>query len=157
MSKQDFLARIRASRALLNEAISGLTEDQMTHDLVTPDWTVKDILAHIAAWQNEAALGMERAARGEPVGPLINESVDEWNAARVNERRRLPLVDVMEEFTSGHDRLLADLEAWPADTAPMGSGGWDETSALWWLTDHDLEHVEMIRAYRRRAGIDAAE
>ena len=65
MSKQDFLARIRASRALLNEAISGLTEDQMTRDLVTPDWTVKDILAHIAAWQNEAALGVERAARGE--------------------------------------------------------------------------------------------
>lgn len=152
MSKQDFLERIRAARGELNESISGLSEDQMTQDLVTPEWTMKDMLAHIAAWQGEAALAVERLARGETVGPLINESVDDWNAARVNERRRLPLVDVMEEFTSGYDRLLTALGAWPEDGAPMGPGGWDETAQLWWLTDHDLEHVDMIRAYRKRAG-----
>lgn len=152
MGKQDFLERIRAARAELNEAISGLSEDQMTQDLVTPEWTVKDMLAHIAAWHGEAALAVERLARGETVGPLINESVDAWNAARVNERRRLPLVDVMEEFTANHDRLLAALGSWPEDAVPMGPGGWDETAQLWWLTDHDLEHVDMIRAYRKRAG-----
>lgn len=152
MGKQDFLERIRAARAALNEAISGLSEDQMTQDLVTPEWTCKDMLAHIAAWQGEAALAVERIGRGETVGPLINENVDEWNAARVNERRRLPLVDVMEEFTANYDRLFASLGAWPGETVPLGPGGWDETARLWWLTDHDLEHADVIRAYRKRAG-----
>jgi hypothetical protein len=77
--------------------------------------------------------------------------VDDWNAARVAERRRLPLVDVMQEFHSAYDELLAALDTWPAETAPLGPAGWDESAQLWWLTEHDLEHVEAIQAYRKSA------
>jgi uncharacterized damage-inducible protein DinB len=103
VSKQEFLERMRAARAELNEAISGLSEDQIGQDIVAGEWTVKDILSHLAAWENETLLTVGRAARGEADGPIINESVDEWNAARVAERRRLPLVDVMQEFNDVHD------------------------------------------------------
>ena len=151
MSKADFLDRVRTARGQLNETISGLSEDQMSQDLVTAEWTVKDILAHIAAWQHETMLAIQRAAAGtEPDGTIITESVDAWNAARVAERRRLPLVDVMQEFHSAYDELLVALDAWPAETAPLGPSGWDETAQLWWLTEHDVEHVEAIRAYRKR-------
>lgn len=150
MSKQDFLERVRAGRASLNDAISDLTEEQMSQDLVTAEWTVKDVLAHLAAWQGETRLSVLRAEAGEQVGPIISGSVDEWNAARVSERRRLPLVDVMQEFNSVYDELMAALARWPEDTIPLGPAGWDETARLWWLTEHDREHVEMIEAYRRR-------
>jgi hypothetical protein len=33
---------------------------------------------------------------------------------------------------------------------PFGPGGWDASSKLWWLTEHDGEHVDVIRAYRKR-------
>lgn len=150
MSKGEFLGRMRAARAELNEALSGLTEDQITHDIVLGEWTIKDILAHLGAWENETALSVERAARGETVGPLINESVDEWNERRVAERRRLPLVDVMQEFNDARDRLLTALDAWPSETVPLGPGGWDATAQLWWLTEHDVEHLDVIVAYRKR-------
>ncbi len=150
MSKQDFLERVRAGRAELNAAISDLSEDQMSQDLVTSEWTVKDILAHLAAWQSETRLVLLRTAAGEDVGPIINESVEEWNAARVNERRRLPLVDVMQEFNAVYDELMATLSSFPDEKVPLGPAGWDETAQLWWLTDHDREHVEAIEAYRRR-------
>ena len=150
MGKADFLERVRNARADLNNAISGITEDQMSQDIVAGDWTVKDILGHLASWQTEAALGIERAARGEAVDTLISESVDEWNAARVGERRRLPLVDVIEEFNAAYDRLLAALNASPDVRIPLGPAGWDETAELWWLTEHDSEHLETIQAYRKR-------
>ena len=130
MSKEDFLERMRAGRADLNEAISNLTEDQMSQDLVTSEWTVKDVLAHLAAWQSETRLAILRAEAGEEVGPIINEGVDEWNAARVNERRRLPLVDVMQEFHAVYDELMAALARWPDDKAPLGPSGWDESAEI---------------------------
>lgn len=150
VSKGEFLGRMRSARAELNEALSGLTEDQITNDIVLGEWTIKDTLAHLGAWENEAALSVERAARGEAVGPLINEGVDEWNERRVAERRRLPLVDVMQEFNDARDRLLAALEVWPEDSVPLGPDGWDATAELWWLTEHDAEHLDAIQAYRTR-------
>ncbi|MFI5271770.1 MAG: DinB family protein [Ktedonobacterales bacterium] len=150
MSKADFLERVQLARRELNDAISGLTEDQISQDLVAGDWTVKDILAHLAAWQHETFLTIERAGAGDEAAPIITESVDEWNAARVAERRRLPLVDVIEEFHAAYDHLFAALENWPVERAPLGPAGWDETARLWWLTEHDMEHVEGIRAYRKR-------
>ena len=152
MSKREFLERMRAARADFNEAISGLTEDQITGNIVAGEWTVKDIVAHLAAWQMEALRAIEQAERGEESGPLIDESVDEWNQRRVEERRRLPLVDVIQEFTESHDELLAALERWPEDTVPLGPAGWDEDCRLWWLTEHDREHLDAIQAYRRTVG-----
>ncbi len=152
MGKAEFLGRVRAARDELNEAISGLSEEQMSQDIVAGEWSVKDILAHLASWQNEALLSVERAERGEVPGPLISESVDEWNGRRVAEWRRLPLVDVMQEFNATYDQLLKALDRWPEDTAPLGPGDWDETCQLWWLTDHDTEHLAAIRAYRQRLG-----
>lgn len=156
MDKPAFLERMRVGRQRLNEALSGLTEDQIANDLVTPQWTVRDMLAHLAAWQGEALRWVEQAAHGQEIGPLINQSVDEWNAHRVEERRRLPVVEVMQEFNENHDHLLAALEQWPANTAPLGPDGWNETANLWWLTEHDEEHLPMILDYRRRIAASAS-
>src|SRR5258706_14768338 len=105
MNKTEFLERVRAARQELNEAISGLSADELTQEGAVGGWSVKDVLAHITAWQGEATLAVERVARGEEVGPLIEEDVDDWNRRRGEERRRLPLVDVGQEFNKTHDRL----------------------------------------------------
>ncbi len=155
MDKAEFLERMRIGRQRLNEALSGLTEDQIANDLVTSQWALRDMLAHLAAWQGEVLRWVEQAAHGEEIGPLINQSVDEWNAHRVEERRRLPLVEVMQEFNENHDHLLAALEKWPTESAPLGPGAWDETANLWWLTEHDEEHLPMIADYRHRLAASA--
>ncbi len=152
MSKQEFLERMRSNRVALNEALSGLSEEQIGQDIVSGEWTVKDILAHLAAWQNETLLSVQRAERGEQIGPMIAESVDEWNQRRVAERRRLPVMYVLQEFNAVHDDLLAALNRWPVDNVPLGPAGWDETARLWWLTEHDGEHLDAIQAYRKRIG-----
>jgi len=149
VSKADFLERMRTARAGLNDAISGLTEDQMSQDIVAGEWSVKDIMAHLAAWQGEVVITLERVGPNDTQA-LIDESVDEWNRRRVDERRRLPLVDVIQEFQDTHDRLLTLFAGSSEERIPLGPAGWDETSKLWWLTEHDGEHTEAVRAYRRR-------
>jgi hypothetical protein len=121
VSKPDFLERMRAARAELNEAISGLSDAHMSQDIIAGEaWAVRDILAHIASWQIETLRSIERTEHGQDTGPLINESESEWDARRVAERRQLPLVDVMQEFHQAHDELLAALDRWPSDTVPLG-------------------------------------
>jgi len=153
VSKADFLERMRTARAELNEAISGLSEERLSEDIVARGWAVRDILAHIAAWQIETLRSIERAERGEEAGPIINESEDEWDKRRVAERRQLPLVDVIQEFHQAHDELLAALERWPVDAVPLGPAGWDKTARIWWLTDHDREHLASVTAYRQRLSL----
>lgn len=152
MSKQVFLDRMRAGRAELDSAITGLSEDQITQELVAGDWTVKDILSHLAAWQGEALLAAKRVASGLPDGYLIEESIDEWNRHRVDERRRLPLVDVMQEFNETYESLVAALERCPDGNPDYCPDLWEQTGNLWWLTFHDAEHAGIIRAYRDRIG-----
>ena len=120
-------------------------------------WALRDMLAHLAAWQGEALRWVEQAAHGEEIGPLINQSVDEWNAHRVAERKHLPIIEVIQEFNENHDHLLAALEKEPCRrSVPLGPGAWNESAHLWWLTEHDEEHLPMIADYRRRLAASAA-
>ncbi|MBF6590695.1 MAG: DinB family protein [Ktedonobacterales bacterium] len=153
MSKADFLGRMRTARQALETAIAGLTEDQLAREIVAGEWTTRDIVAHITAWDTITLEGIQRAARGERVGDaFIMEGVDAWNIARADERRSAPLADVLSELAASRTALLAALERWPEDHVPLGPAGWDETARLWWLTEHDDEHARDIAAWRTRLG-----
>lgn len=152
MGKQEFLDQMRAGRAALDAATSGMTEEQITQDIVAGEWTVKDILAHLAAWQGEAQLAAERVAAGQSDGYLIEEGIDEWNRRRVDERRRLPLVDVIQEYNETYEALLAALDRCADGVPPHCPNLWEPDGNLWWLTSHASEHAGIIRAYRERIG-----
>ncbi len=153
MTKAAFLELMRDARRTLNDAISGLTEEQLTREATIGTWSIKDVLAHLGAWDGEVLIWLERSSRGEEIGPFIDESVDEWNTQRVAERRRLPLVDVMQEFNENFDQLLAQLERAPDDAIPLGPNGWDSSARLWWLTEHEQEHASAIKEYRQRVSV----
>jgi uncharacterized damage-inducible protein DinB len=48
--KQELLDDLEAARAELLLAIKGLSEEQMLHPGVVGEWSVKDTLSHIVAW-----------------------------------------------------------------------------------------------------------
>ncbi|MDH7484968.1 MAG: DinB family protein [Anaerolineae bacterium] len=53
MSKADFLAQLDADRQRLLQAIEGLSDEEMTAASAVGEWSVQDILGHIAAWEWE--------------------------------------------------------------------------------------------------------
>ena len=82
MDKQTTLQGAQNGFDELLAAVQGLDEQAMTRTFFG-DWSVKDILAHLAGWQHEMAGSMERMARGERPTPegVDYGNADAWNAS----------------------------------------------------------------------------
>ena len=54
MTRQQLLARMERAWAALRESFSGLSDAQLTEPGVAGEWSVKDVLAHVTTWDEEA-------------------------------------------------------------------------------------------------------
>ena len=81
MDKQSVLGELQTAFDELIAALKGLDERAMGK-VFYGEWSVKDILAHLAGWHHQMTGAMERMARGEkptPEGVDYSDS-DAWNA-----------------------------------------------------------------------------
>lgn len=104
-TKSDLLDVIRIERAQLEILFEGLTDSQMTTAGVYISWSIKDVLAHIAAWERLAYDRIHAALSGEPLKfPLIkgDADVDKFNAGVYEKNKDQPLAKVMAEFQDSH-------------------------------------------------------
>jgi len=94
-------AELRASRRLAEDAAR----------LITSQWTLRDLLAHLASWAREFRAEAETAARGErfdyeiPFAPGVGPT--EWNHAQVAARQERTLEEIFDELDA-ETRLLQD-------------------------------------------------
>ena len=63
ITANDICTLLDDARKELMTSINGLAEDHMEAPLAD-GWSVKDILAHVAMWEDAALPDMRRAARG---------------------------------------------------------------------------------------------
>jgi hypothetical protein len=130
---------------------------------ITSEWTLKNLLAHVASWETEFVNQIETALRranfdytivfSPKVGPK------EWNDEQVGRRRELSLDDIFDEIESGTRRLQdlalelpADIFSTPRpfpivfDSDPKTP--WILSAAQMMLTKcmHDQHHLARIRA-----------
>ena len=154
MSKEDFLAQLDADRQRLLQAIEGLSAEEMTAAPAVGEWTVKDILGHIAAWEWEAVKAVEQTLAGQRPDLLDIEDVDAWNAAQVAAWRTRPLEDVLAELHRSRQALVAaigrldEAQFEAADAFPQLEG-----RSLHQLLDwkHDRHHAVDLEAWRARS------
>ena len=71
-------------------------------------WTYKDLVAHAAAWEEEAARRIRAYRAGARVESLTVEAVDAFNARAVDERRLVGAEAIVEELEAAH-RILVSL------------------------------------------------
>ena len=87
-------------------------------------WSVKDILAHIAAWLREGARILEGLARGEPVRPeSLDENVDARNARFVEEWRDASVGEVQTELHTAKNAFAAGYAGAARGALRRGRGG----------------------------------
>ncbi len=113
-SKQALLDTIQSAWDELNEIISGLNEEQLTQPGAQEDWSIKDIMAHIAAWERLAADRIHAALSGEELQypPMTNDdAINAFNAQAHEEHKGLPLKQVSSEFGAAHQAFLMQIEA----------------------------------------------
>jgi uncharacterized damage-inducible protein DinB len=149
MISRELLSELTAERERFLQAIDGLTEDEMTRPDVVGDWSVKDILGHIASWEEAAAYIVRGIAQGQHPDTTEYDDEDAWNAQQVARKRDWPLTRIRAELSAARRSLLDAIIALPGRLPPD-----EETLVLDWVnTQHDREHRADILAWRERMRI----
>jgi hypothetical protein len=115
MNQQQLLQRIEGAWAALQESYAGLPEERMKEPGVTGDWSVKDILAHVTIWEEEALKHLPLIVEGgtPPRYSYTYGGIDAFNALMVGRSQRTSLGEVLRKHDEGHHRLIAYVEQVP--------------------------------------------
>jgi len=117
ISKAELIERSRAERAQLAALLDQLSTDQMLQAEVQGKWSVKDIVAHVVAWEERMVSWLGEALRGEtPVMPapgLTWDDLDRLNERTFLERKDDPLDEVLAHFAESESHAIAAIEAVP--------------------------------------------
>lgn len=156
--KTELLAAIRQSRDEWEALLARVPEARLTEPGLAGDWSVRDIVAHVTAWEEAATLRLRAAARGEtPSHPIYfnqEQSIDARNAAIAARHRDQPPAEVLAASRQGHAQLLAALKALPDDKL-IDRDAWTADEPLWRFIacdtyEHYAEHAATIRAWLDR-------
>jgi hypothetical protein len=154
ISRSELLEAIRTEHNRLEVTLAQLDEAQMIRPGVVGDWSVKDILAHIVAWEQRMVRWVGEALQGKlPADPDNWDQVHALNAQIYQENRDRSLADVLEEFPRSYQEALHVAETTgEKDLLDPGRFAWREGKPLWKVVAantcwHYREHDESIRAW----------
>lgn len=151
VSRRERLLRTIDSRwDELLASTEGLSDRQLLEPGVMDDWSVKDILAHITTWEEEARKHLPEIARGEPQQRYkdVYGGLDEFNALKFEENRARTLEEVRSRLASVHRDLLDYLETVPDEL--LDSKQRFRTRLRWDTYSHYALHARHIREWRAR-------
>ena len=137
----------------LGETLVTLGEEEMLEPGVVGEWSVKDLLRHIAFWDYEVAKIIELTAAGQVeriLRPGSEEAIDQWNEREWRKRREWSLVRVRDEWQESHRKVEEALAPFPDDKLGLDLG--EHTFLELFAEDtyeHYQEHGEDILAWRR--------
>ncbi len=108
MNRQQLLKKIDQAWAMLQEAYAGLSDAQMTEPGVTGTWSVKDSLAHVTLWEEEALKYLPLIVQGgtPPRYSVAYGGLDAFNAQMMEQKKGLSLAQVLHQLDETHQRLL---------------------------------------------------
>lgn len=164
--KEKILMELRDIFNRWQELLASLNEEQITAPLLPSTWTVKDVVAHMGAWQ-QASLARAEAALSdsEPKypewwqinGPDPDEDVDRTNAWIYEANRDKPWPGVYAEWKRQFQRFLEltgripekDLFE-PGRYAWMGSYTLSRSPIASY--EHHVEHMDELLAWLKEHG-----
>jgi len=159
LTREDVRDSLARERGKLLAALDGLSEEEMTRPGVAGQWSVRDVLAHILAWEEEAIARLDLLAANRPqdFARITNEEeLNAWNARAHQRYAGLPLAEVMRRLEDVQGRVLAGLDSLSDERLGTDEG---PVPVHNWLPEctyaHEQEHCAGILAWRR--GIETSE
>src|SRR5947208_6619898 len=116
MEKQRLLKQLEKAWTAIEESYAGLSDSQLTEPGVMDNWSVKDILAHVTTWEEEALKYLPLIlAGGKPPRYIQSGGIDAFNAQMAEQKRGLALSDVQRQLDETHRRLLDYIRSVPEE------------------------------------------
>ena len=147
------------ARERLLAAFEGLSEEELIEPGVCGDWSVRDVIAHVAAWDRETTAMFAAMLKGERhyFLDLDEEGLEQFNQDRHAVAVDMPVSDAIAELTDARQAMIDLLKG--VDNAQLfAPAPGDEhadmsiAACLSAQIAHDEEHAEMIESWRENAG-----
>lgn len=149
-SKEALLAVLSAAREGLLRAAALVPVDERVSCRICGEWTLKDVLGHVADWEWVGVGGLRRMAAGQSPQVEHIRSIDAWNQAHCQARRDQPWEEVWDDFHAAREAMVAVLNDMPQDDLACSFVfPWEqEGTAYQWVgvyAAHDCEHALDLR------------
>ncbi len=161
MTRDQVIESIKREHENFLAAMDGIPAGTLVSERVCDEWTIKDLLGHIAMWMNVAnGFIADYKATGVPksLGLKDDASVAAYNARGWEERRESPLAQARDEFDAAYRELIAqvetlgdvDLNAPLPVPLPAPWGGGDTLESLIAINSytHEPEHTAQVKKWR---------
>ncbi|MCP4543284.1 MAG: DinB family protein [Chloroflexi bacterium] len=154
MTKEGMLTKLAKSRRDLHQAVKGLSEEEMTQVQVEGVWTIKDVLGHIASWEEICLEPLRPYADGKPFQVADVKDYLASNEGLVAGKQDTPLDAIVDELNTIRQELAAtvsklSVEQWERTVIfPWGDEG-TVAELLDELYEHELEHLNAIQLWRK--------
>lgn len=138
-TREEAVSILEEGQARLRELLDPVPEADLVREasIGGGEWSAKDLIGHIATWEELALRSLEEWRRGEipwvehEEGPFRGpgtEHVDAFNAKAVDEKRRDSLEEVRQKSDETHQKLVAAIvglsdEEWRAKASYPTEGG----------------------------------
>jgi uncharacterized damage-inducible protein DinB len=149
--RRQAIRRIAAVRRSTLGFIARLPEAEIRRARTQDRWSVKDVLGHLLACDEETNRRLRLIARGQAGRIHWFESMadaDSFNARSVARLRRLGLAALTRRMARAHAELIERLERLPVEALEDPS---HEYTVLEWLPapgwTHEREHLAEVRAW----------
>jgi uncharacterized protein (TIGR03083 family) len=152
MTREQLLVRLEKAWTALNDSYAGLSDAQLTTPGVAGEWSVRDVLAHVTTWDEEALKYLPLIiSGGRPPRYASFGGLDAFNARTMAAKRALSLAEVLDQFDETHQRLVAYLRTVP-DEQFTTETRFRHRLRLDTYSHYPL-HAQMIRDWREQAGV----
>jgi hypothetical protein len=159
MEKQHFIETMKTTRAGWEALLTEVGEPRMAVAGVTGDWSVKDIVAHLTAWERRTVARLNAVRQGgtpekAPWPPNLSE--EEINAWICEANRKRNLRDVLDDSRQVHDQVMKQLQSvTDEELNEPGRFSWLDGNKLAEYIpgntyEHYQEHGELIRIWLAR-------
>lgn len=148
--RNDLLKRLEKAWTAFKESYAGLPDSQLTEPGVTGGWSVRDIIAHVTTWEEEALkhLPVILQAGTPPRYSVTHGGINAFNAKMTEQKKALPLFEVLRQQDDRHRQLIRLIESAPEDQL-SGSARFRHRLRLD-TYGHYPKHAEAIRKWRAR-------
>ena len=108
MKKQSFIRFYTENHEELYKSINKLNKAQMEEIITLGNWTVKDILAHISAWNFELNNAINQILKNEKPWFVDEEELNEaeFNQRETQKRKRWSVQSILNEWENSFEELI---------------------------------------------------
>jgi DinB superfamily len=115
MDRQQLLRRLDRAWQAFRESYAGLSEKQMLEPGVTGAWSVRDIIAHVSTWEEEALQHLPTILKGNrtPRYSVTYGGIDAFNALMAAKKAGSSFSEVVRQQEKTHSRRIHLLKRVP--------------------------------------------